>query len=179
MSVTILEIVQNTPEWLKEREHSVGGSNSDILLTRGLDEALKANLNHFNGNYYTQRGHILEVEAIELYEAINERPVARPGMVKNSRFPNAHCSPDGLDLEYLIEVKCFGEKKHLEIMNVKTIPFKVMSQLQFNMMICELKLAKLVMYNPEVDDDNAYREIIVKADAAIQRNFARKLGVSA
>lgn len=177
MAIQILEITQNTDEWLKAREDKVTGSIADSLLTRGLDQALKENYKTFNGNYYTQRGHILEDEAIEVYEAIHEVTVSRVGFVINDKYPNAGCSPDGLDEDWLIEVKCFGEKKHLSIRKKKDIPFKIMAQLQFNMMISGKKKARLVMYNPDVaDDDLAYCEIVVKADPAIQRNMAAKLG---
>lgn len=176
MSITILEVQQNSEEWLTAREGKVTGSIADNLLTRGLDEALKLNYGRFNGNYYTQRGHILEIEAIEVYEAINSCTVQRPGMVLNDAYPNAACSPDGLDGVYLLEVKCFAMKRHLEIMTVKDIPFKIMAQLQFNMMITGLKLSKLVLYNPDCEDDDlCYREIIVKADPKVQRNFKIKL----
>jgi hypothetical protein len=176
MSITILEIEQNSEEWLKAREGKVTGSIADNLLTRGLDEALKQNYSRFRGNFYTKRGHILEEEAIEVYEGIHDCTVQRPGMVLNDKYPNAACSPDGIDDVYLLEVKCFSEKNHTYIKNVKTIPFKIMAQLQFNMMITGLKLSKLVMYNPEIEDaDEAFKEFVVKADSKIQGNMARKL----
>jgi len=44
-------------------------------------------------------------------------------------------------------------------------------------MISGKKKSRLVMYNPDVaDDDLAYCEIEVRADPAIQRNMAAKLG---
>jgi hypothetical protein len=176
MAITILAIEQNTDEWLAAREGKVTGSNADCLLTRGLDEALKDNYKRFKGNFYTQRGHILEVEAIEVYEAIHDCKVSRPGFIINDRFENVGCSPDGIDGEWLIEVKCFGAKKHLEIRKPKQIPFKIMAQLQFNMMISELKKARLVMYNPDIEDDSkAYCEIEVKADPKIQLHLQSKL----
>lgn len=177
MSVTILEVVQNTPEWFEVRRSRATGSNADILLTKGLDQALKANLKSFTGNYFTQRGHTLEPEAIEIYELLNGNTVARPGFVVNDRFPEVGCSPDGICGEYLIEVKCFAEKRHTEIRRLKDIPFKIMAQLQFNMMICELKVAKLVMYNPDLDDNEAYREITVKANSRIAAQLQSKITV--
>ena len=71
MAIKILEVEQNTEEWLELRKNKVTGSIADNLLTRGLDEALKENYREFRGNFYTQRGHILEDEAIEVYEAIS------------------------------------------------------------------------------------------------------------
>ena len=176
MAIQILEVVQNTEEWLKIRENRVTGSNSETLLTHGLEEALKDNFKQFRGNYYTERGHILEDEAIELYNSIHDVIVSRVGFIINDKFPNAGCSPDGIDGEYLIEVKCFSKDKHLAIKSKSTIPMKVMAQLQFNMMICELKKARLVMYNPDIEDDgDAYREIEVLAKPKIFENIKRRL----
>lgn len=176
MAIQILEVVQNTDEWLKLRENKVTGSIADSLLTRGLDQALKENYKEFRGNFYTQRGHILEDEAIEIYEAIHEVVVARVGFVVNDKFPNAGCSPDGIDNEWLLEVKCFGEKKHLEIRKHKDIPFKIMAQLQFNMMIAGKKKARLILYNPDVANDSlAYHEVAVGANPGIWKNLAAKL----
>ena len=176
MAIQILEIEQNTDEWLKAREGKVSGSIADVLLTRGLDAALQENYKHFKGNYYTQRGHILEVECIEVYEGIHGVKVERPGMVINSNFHNASCSPDGIDGQYLIEVKCFNEKRHAEIVSVNSIPMKIMAQLQFNMMICELKESKLLLYNPDCDKpEDCYRELRVRANPRIQGNLKIKL----
>lgn len=175
--LTILEVKQNSEEWHKAREGKVTGSIVEDLLTKGLDHALKQNLSRFKGNFYTQRGHILEQEAVEVYENIHDVELERPGMVMNSAYPNAACSPDAIDrtIECLIEVKCFGQR-HSEITNITSIPFKIMAQLQFNMMICELEIARLVMYNPDIeDDDRAYLEIEVPANKNIQANMARKL----
>lgn len=176
MAIHILEIKQNSDEWLKAREGKVTGSIADTLLTRGLDAALKANYSHFKGNYYTQRGHILEDECIEVYEGIYGVKVDRPGMVTNDAFPGAACSPDGIDGIYLIEVKAFNEKRHNEIVSVNTIPMKIMAQLQFNMMICGLKESKLLLYNPDLDDPKkCYRELRVRANPRIQGNLKIKL----
>jgi hypothetical protein len=177
--ITILEVEQNSEQWLEERKKYATGSNADILLTQGVDEAIRRNLDNFNGNFYTRRGHILEDEAIEVYNSVHSCIVQRVGMVINDQYPNAACSPDGIDDIYLIEVKAFAEKKHLEIKTLKDIPFKIMSQIQFNMMICDLKVGKLVMYNPDCEDPKqCYREIIVKAKPDIQKNFKIKLGGS-
>lgn len=176
MAIQILEVVQNTEEWNRLHDDKVSGSSADVLLTRGLDEAIRQDFGGFNGNYYTQRGHILEAEAIEVYEAIHEVTVQIVGFVLNDKYPNAGCSPDGLDGEWLLEVKCFGETKHLAIRKQGDIPFKIMAQLQFNMMITGLKKARLIMYNPDVaDPELAYHEIEVRANPQVQRNLAAKL----
>jgi hypothetical protein len=65
-----LNLEQNTKEWLQSRENKVTGSNAILLLTGDYQAALEANSKTFNGNFWTQRGHILEDEAVEIYNAI-------------------------------------------------------------------------------------------------------------
>lgn len=176
MAIQILAIEQNTEEWYKVREGKATGSNGDMLLTKGLEHALKDNYRRFRGNYYTERGHILEVEAIEIYEAIHKCTVDRVGFVINDKYPNAGCSPDGIDDVWLLEVKAFGVKNHLAIVETGKVPFKIMAQVQFNMMISGKKKARLIMYNPDIEDPKkAYVEIEIKADPEIHANFKRKL----
>lgn len=174
--ISFLDIEQNTEEWYKAREDRVTGSNGDIMLSRGRTAAIKSNRERFKGNYYTARGHRLEPIAISVYEKIFDTKVNRVGFVVNDKYENAGCSPDGIDGDWLIEVKCFGSKRHLEIQKPKDIPFKIMAQLQFNMMICELKKSRLVMFNPDIEDNKlAFCVIEVAADDTIQANLARKL----
>ncbi len=178
MAITILEIEQNTEEWFDARKDKVTGSNSDILLTSGLLAALRSNdgSSNFRGNYYTQRGHALEAKALYVYEQVYDTLVSRQGFVVNDEYPNAGCSPDGTDGEWLLEVKCFGEKNHSLIREFQDIPYKIMSQLQFNMMITELKKSRLIMYNPDLKDSaEAFRVIEVAADMGIWANFKNKL----
>lgn len=173
--ITIHDIPQNSTEWHDIRRNKATGSNADILLTKGLDAALRANLTSINSNYFTERGHILEAEAIELYEAIYSTQVQRPGFVVNEQYPIAGCSPDGIDGDVLLEVKCFNERKHREIAQ-GDIPLKIMAQVQFNMFICELPSARLIMYNPDIADDAmAFVVREVKRNVQIHANFVKKL----
>jgi hypothetical protein len=184
MAIQIISIEQNTEEWHKVREGRATGSNADSLLSGDLAKALSLNDKdkQFRGNYFTDRGHKLEPIAIKTYELIHDCKVDRPGFVINDEYPNAGCSPDGIHKDWLIEVKCFAEKRHLEIKTHKDIPFKIMAQLQFNMMISGLRKSRLVMYNPDLklgtpqeNNIRAYCEIEVTANPIIQRNMARKL----
>lgn len=176
MAIRIVDVDQNTEAWHALRDPLVTGSNSDVLLTQGAQEAASRNLKRFRGNYYTARGHRLEPIAIKVYEGIHDTVVDRVGFVLNDDYPNGGCSPDGIDGQWLIEVKCFSERNHKAITKLEDITFKIMSQLQFNMMMCELPKARLVMYNPDLPDVlDQYCEIEVLADKPIQANMQQKL----
>jgi len=174
--ITEAPVIQGTSEWLEAREGLITGSIADKLLKYRLGDATLENYKHTRDTFYTKRGRLLEDEAIELYEAIHKCKVARPGLIFNSKYTNAACSPDGIDRPHLIEVKAFAEKNHNEVRDYKSIPFKIMAQLQFNMMICDLKVARLIMYNPDLaDPKEAYREIEVIRLPKIQANLKRRL----
>lgn len=172
--ITVHEITQGSKEWHEIREGKYTGSNAHKLLKFGRSAFAITEESNFRGNFHTRRGHLLEDEAIELYETITKHSVDRPGFVTNSLFDNCGYSPDGLDGQTLLEVKCFSEAKHLKLYN-GDIPLEVLAQIYFGMLICGLKQAKLIIYNPELDPKLAFKIIDVKYRPAILNNFKRIL----
>lgn len=154
--ITIHDVEQGTEEWQKLREKRYTGSNADKLLMhydklKIVDGVVSkyslTEITGFSGNFYTKRGHALEEEAIDLYEAYTERKVARPGFITNSKYPVCGYSPDGLDDIPLIEVKALNNEKHLSITK-DDIPLKILAQIIFGLVITERPKAKLLLYNP-------------------------------
>lgn len=175
MGISIHTVQQRSPEWFKLRNGKVTGSNAHILLSRGLWAAQDANNQKpSDPNYYMLRGQLLEDDAIEIYEQMTGVDVLVPGFITNTKYPNAGASPDGVTGDTLIEVKAFKDIKHNSI-NAKNIPFEVMAQLQFNMMICELEQADLVLYNPDLSVDEAFVIVRVELQKAIVAQIERKL----
>lgn len=173
--ITHHNVEQGTEEWHAAREGKFTGSNAYKLLgSFGATEYAKAIQSGFKGNFYTKRGHILEDEAIELYEAIYATKVQRPGFVTNSDYSDCLYSPDGVDGETLVEVKCFNEKGHREMLNGQ-VPLKIMAQTHFGILITELKRIRLVIYNPELAAEEAFKAIDIPVNLAIVDNFKRIL----
>lgn len=174
--ITLHQVPQGSDEWLKARVGKYSGSNSYKLLGPfGAIEYAKAIESSFKGNFYTKRGHILEDEALDdFYSVIFAAEVQRPGFITNSDYPDCLYSPDGIDGEILLEVKCFGEKPHMEIVNGH-IPVKILAQIHFGMLIGCFKSARLIAYNPELEADVAFASIPVDYDAEIAANFNRIL----
>lgn len=176
--ITLHSVEQGSPEWLEARRGKFTGSNAHKLLSSfGAHEYAKAIEDSFTGNYYTARGHILEDEAIELYETISGDTVSHCGFVTNSLYPDALYSPDGLSDDHLIEVKCFGARPHLAIYN-GDIPLKILAQIHFGMLITGKRAARLVIYNPELDDRMAFKIIDIAHNDNIANNFKRILGAT-
>lgn len=179
--ITIHRVKQGTPEWHELREGDYTGSNADKLLqgNRSVIEKgrvtayAKAGGKEWGGNFSTKRGHILEDEAIELYEQIKGVSVQRPGYVKNSKYPGAGYSPDGLLPDRTIEVKAFNMKRHYD--NHKYVELKVMAQAQFGELICEKDLCDLLLYNPDVPAESALLIVTIKRQPTVSQNFRRHL----
>lgn len=172
--ITTYDVIQGTPEWLELRQGKYTGTSAEKLLKHGATSYALTEASDFSGNFHTQRGHTLEEEAIELYEAIRHVTVERPGFITNDQFPKCGYSPDGLLTDLLIEVKCFSEAKHMEVYR-GDIPLKIMAQVQFGLLICELPRANLIIYHPKLEPKYALKIIDIKANKAAHNNFRRIL----
>lgn len=181
------DIEQGSQAWHDLRAGKYTGSNAHKLLRYGAIEYALTEQSSFGGNYWTKRGHQLEDEAIGLYEAIVGHRVGRPGFVTNDAFPGCGYSPDGLDDIPTIEVKAFNLKKHLRMID-GDIPFEVLAQVHFGLLICERPYSNLVPYNPELakkeinglpnplyDPRRALKIIRIDYSRAIANNFKRIL----
>jgi hypothetical protein len=184
--IAINNVEQGTEEWKAARIGKFTGSNAYKLLGKfGALEYAKAIESSFKGNFYTKRGHILEDEALELYETIYSTEVLRAGFITNDQYPSCLYSPDGVDGAapadgvfaedaILLEVKCFGEVPHMEIVNGRP-PVKILAQIHFGMMISGIRQARLIGYNPELEPEIAFFCMPVEYDEAITANFKRIL----
>jgi len=166
-------IEQGTAEWHELRNGKITGSSVKTLLTKNKSEAYNKP-STFKGNYHTERGHALEEPAIGLYQDINNIDVLRTGFVTNSKYPECGYSPDGVLGNKLIEVKCFAEERHKYASG--TIPFEILAQIHFGMMICELAETDLIFYNPDLAVKDCLIIRNVKRDKRIEDNIKLKLG---
>ena len=189
--IELHDVEQGTPGWLKAREEMYTGSNALKLLTSSdsfriingeKQHYAHAGSSNFKGNFYTKRGHILEKEALKLYEKITNRTVTLTGYVTNSMYPGCLYSPDALEPGCVDEVKAFTKEKHLELLNGQ-IPDEIIAQIHYGMLIFGVKLGRLIPYNPEfAKKENdfynpklAIKIIEIKANPRILNNFRSKL----
>ena len=172
--VTLHNVTQGSQAWLDLREGLYTGSNAHKLLKYGNIDYALSQINGFKGNFWTNRGHILENEAIELYEQIKSTSISRVGFVTNSIYPDCGYSPDGFARDILIEVKCFSKDKHMTIVR-GDIPMEIHAQVQYGMMICNQTMCHLIAYNPDLEVSDAFKVIEIKANRKIHANFRRIL----
>lgn len=186
--ITIHDVEQGTEEWQQLRAGRFTGSSAHKLLKYGARAYSMTEASDFAGTFHTKRGHLLEDEAIEVYEAVNKREVQRPGFITNDKYPSAGYSPDGIDANggatilnpraVLLENKSFSEEKHLALVTGKMpVPLEILAQIQFGLLISGLRLARLIMYHPKVDPTLAYKVFEFKRRLAVQQRFKELLKV--
>lgn len=186
--ITIHDVEQGSDEWQRLRDKLYTGTGGENLLkypehVKVVDGVVSkyalTEITGFKGNFHTDRGHELEVEALELYVDITGHEVSRPGFITNSEFPGCGCSLDGFDetLDYVLEVKAFNEKKHRAMMK-GDIPLKVLAQIHFNITIFDKPGGRLLLYNPDLDDPSLCLKIIdIPRNEKICNNYRRKLAL--
>jgi hypothetical protein len=168
--LTIHEVEQRSPEWFKLRDGLVTGSNAFTLLTRGKNAAINNGQSN-GGGYWAKRGKDLEPQALEIYQAVFELPVVSYGFITNSDYPGCGYSPDGIvPMQVLDEVKCFAGDKHDNCLT--SIPNEVYAQIQFGLMICELEVGHLILYNPDMKDlANCFKVHVIDKDEKLINRF--------
>jgi hypothetical protein len=175
--LTYHKVEQGSSEWHALRIGKVTASNAAVLLARGK-KAATGTANISSGGFWAERGHILEVKALEAYEAVYDVKTEAIGFMTNDQFPDAGYSPDN----YVVikngimplEVKCFKEEKHLACL--EDTPIEVYAQIQFGLMISESDMARLIHYNPDIEDTSlCFKVIDVPRDEQLIKRFKEKL----
>lgn len=168
--ITIHDVEQGSPEWHELHTDLWSGSTAlKLLRNKPLPD-----WGSWLGNKWTKRGKLLESIAIREFEVTQKAPggVMSVGFVTNSKYPNAGYSPDGIFGDTLLEVKCFNGKRH-ESLADGNITVEILAQIHFGMLICGLKKAKLLVFNPEYV--NQLTVIDIKYDKSIEANIKFRL----
>ena len=173
LMITIHDVVQGSQEWHELHANRWTGSTALPLLQ---GKKLPA-WNTFAGNKYTKRGKLLESIAIREFEVTVDAPdgVLTVGFVTNDLYPNAGFSPDGIFCDILLEVKCLNGIHHEELIK-GNIPLRYMVQVHFGMVICGLRKAKILAFNPEYEQQLTV--IDIEYDDKIANNIINKLAAS-
>ena len=150
------EIKQGSEEWHRLRNLHLTGTDAIKLLRGHSPEEILAKKakesNSFSGNFWTKRGHLLEDESKEIYSEIRT-PITNAGFIINDKYPHIGYSPDGLvNTDGFVECKSFGEKHHLEV--IKNLSQEIIAQTQWGFFITEREWCDLLLYNPDIDDDD-------------------------
>lgn len=164
----IHDVEQNTEAWLLLRAGIPTASEfSKIITSKGdtgktiekyartlaAEKIANGEIDQWQGNYHTDRGHELEDGAVKAYNFNSgEDDVERVGFVTDDDV-TVGCSPDGLvGKDGLIEIKCLKAETHIEtVLYYKKhgkAPTTYFSQVQGQMMITGRKWCDLFFYYP-------------------------------
>ena len=141
---------QRSEQWQKYRKGKWTGSTAINLLT---GKKIPPESDYTYDNKYMLRGRILEPLAIEAYERKTGNKVSHFGFITNSKYPHAGYSPDGVEPDTIIEVKCVNVEKHMAIGTDKFVPTEWIAQTHLGIVISELHKIRLLLYNPDADID--------------------------
>ena len=163
----IHNVEQNSQEWLDARRGIVTASAISDVLSKGRGNAPSKTrytymmkllaervaidqINEFQGNRYTERGHVLEPEARALYAFINDVEPQEVGFITNDE-KTAGASPDSLiNDDGCMEIKSKMPAIHLPVLFSQEVPKEHEPQIQTQLWIAEREWCDFVSYCPSL-----------------------------
>jgi hypothetical protein len=167
--ITYHPVEQGSPAWHKLRQEVDWTGSTVIYLLRGKPRPPETGFTSKG----TEHGKFFEQQALLVYKMETGNDYRIVGFVTNSKYGTCGYSPDAIATDLLLEVKCFYGKAWDDAKKGIISP-AVIAQIQFGMMICELKRARLLIYNPK-DKERQLIIIDIKRDPKVIANIKAKL----
>jgi putative phage-type endonuclease len=163
----IINIDQNSAEWLEARKGKITGSKLGSLVVKrgtgkklGFYELLAERLAESETDFdetAIERGHRLEDAAVELFAEKTGKKVSKVGLCVHDEYEGIASSPDGLianeEGKYTeaVEVKCLSTARHLMIHFEDKVPDEYWLQVvQYFIVNEDLETLHFVSYDPRV-----------------------------
>lgn len=155
------QVDQGKLEWKLLRLGRTTGSRFKEVTSKGPE--LKGRTNYMFelaaerlsgelSKYYTSPAMIwgtqTEPAAREQYEFITGNEVVQVGFVEYD--DDTGCSPDGMPLDGLLEIKCPETKTFMRWVMADKVPTEHMAQIQGQLWICEKDWCDFVAYDPRI-----------------------------
>lgn len=159
----VLEVEQQSPEWLAARLGIPTASNFDKIVTTKGEASKQAQKYLFQlagervaktseegfKSAYMQRGNEVEAEAREFYEVITDFDVRRVGVCYPNEDKKFSCSPDGLVGEDGgIQIKCPSMAVHVGYLIEHKLPTDYFVQVQGELLCTGRKWWDFISYYP-------------------------------
>lgn len=154
-------VEQGSEEWFVLRlQYPLTASNAQAIGNQGKGletlvwEKLAEKYSQAPRDNYTnkdlERGKELEPIAREMYELETGNKVEQVGFITNEKVSKVGgASPDGMIENGLVEIKCFEDKKHFQmIVNGLEVEPQYQWQMQMQMLFTETDFCDFVVYNP-------------------------------
>lgn len=121
----------------------------------------------FKGNMATKRGQKLEVEVFELLKRRKYTGIEKCGIIIKADMPAFGSSPDGIDDDYIFEIKCPTKKKTVKDYIENGVPSKkVYFQMQLQMLMSGRSKGILAVADPEFEKNKE----IIEAEVHLNKN---------
>ena len=190
------DIKQNSPEWFQRRLGLFTSSSIASLFKAKTTleyQRLIAKVAYermfneqpddiFQGNAYTERGHELEPDALELFQLETMKEVREGGFWQ---LDNQGSSPDGLCENHTLEVKCLAYNNFMRHAMNNEVPKDYIHQVQHQLFVTGYEQGFFLLYHPKFKlkviefqrDTKLIQDIIEKVDEAEQEviNIINKL----
>lgn len=180
----IINIQQKTPEWFALRvKYPLTASEAQAIANQGkgletlvwekMTERFSIADKERYSNKDLERGVELEPLAREMYELETGNKVEEIGFVINEKVSSVGgASPDGkiTGQKGLLEIKCFDDKKHFQMIVDKKEKgdFKIESQyewqMQMQMLFTEEEWADFLAYNPNFKESLLIKRVYADKD---------------
>ena len=181
----IIDVPQNTPEWHAARLGIPTASMASSLLTSKLqisksldgyarklacDKFAGENIDAWQGNAYTDRGHEIEAEAAMWYSLQADTDLEFPGFITNDAGTYG-ASPDAwIPGVKTVEIKCLP-KQHFDALiyfdKHNKPPTANVMQCHFAMLVAEVDQCDLVYYHPKLPKQTITIERDTATDVAL------------
>jgi hypothetical protein len=160
MTMEIIEVIQNSPEWTAARLGLVTASAFSDVLAKGDGKTRKSLLYKLAAERITgeptesfkspvlDRGHALEDEARRLYAFTHDADPTRVGFVKNG---DKGCSPDSfLGENGILEIKTQRGDLLIDTLFNDRFPPAHVAQCQGALWVCEREWIDIAVYWPKM-----------------------------
>lgn len=173
----MLEIKQNSNEWLEWRRAGIGSSDVSALFNISpwktayqLWEEKTGKKDHSVSNAATEKGYALEAKARSLYE-LHKGFEAPPSLVVSDEYDFMRCSLDGWAKEQkrIVEIKCPG-KPVIELAKARLAPEYYNIQMQYQLMLTSAEICDYVVF-----DGKEIVIIEIKPDEEKQKEIFKKV----
>lgn len=116
----------------------------------------------FEGNEATRRGQKLETEIFDRLKSSKYPIIEKCGIILRSNLQMFGASPDGINSEYIFEIKSPSKRKTIANYVVNGIPTeKVFFQMQLQMVMSGRSKGLLIVADPEFENNGIWNEFEV------------------
>lgn len=140
MTLPILSITQNTPEWHQWRAQGLGASDIPVLYGKNpyiteyqLWLQKTGQSAPFEGNAATEHGQREEPHAFHALKTVHNLYDLQTGCIQHPQYPHLRCSLDAYSLtgKLILEIKSFFGNKNRSITKYEQIPEYCIYQMQY------------------------------------------------